>query len=286
MLKIALASSRAPIFSLSLLGPLILIPAFSTALLTLSIMVLPPHSSENVLLTDEYGFPTLIYQHCSFNNKVRNDLDSTPAIQIVAVMHITTLISLLWMAWGMKNENIAFNEARGIYVSICVDGIVMCSNMGLSMLVRYHSYVLGSAVVDFIFLQFMAPSLIVSMGNIILIVMPKFRSSGRPRLPVPSSINIESSQNFYISSLLSRFTGSSASFAEQMNIRRIAAVDGEQMTENSTSQTENATLTASSVSSFAEQVNTEDFPHTALVGDEQTIDTATSMTEAVTSLTQ
>ena len=192
MLNIALTSSREPIFSVSLLGPLILIPAFSIALLTASVVVQPPRATENVLLWDEYGFPTVMYHHCQLNNARRNDLNNTPVFQVAILMHVMCLILLFRMSWSAKNENIPFNEARGIFYSICVDAASFISSISLGFIFMYCSDQLDVEVVDLIFMVYMFPYLIVATGNLIFIVLPKFLPPERSLLPVPEIVGAES----------------------------------------------------------------------------------------------
>ena len=190
MLNIALSSSREPIYSLSLLGPLVVIPAVCIALLTVSVVVNPPRATENAVLKDEYGFTTVMYHYCQFNDKERNDVDNTPVLQIFVALHYTILMVLFRMAWHAKNVDIAFNEARGIYYSLCVDAISFCFAVVLGLLIHYKSDLLGIAVVDLIFVCYIEVAFAVALGNIIFIVLPKFSFSRRAT--VPEVVNADS----------------------------------------------------------------------------------------------
>jgi len=213
MLNIALSSSRAPIFSPSLLGPLILIPTLSITLLAVILVMQPPHINESVVVRDEYDFPTVMHKYCQLNDQERNDFVNTPVYQVLFLGHVSILITLLRMAWSAKNENIAFNEARGIYYSICVEAIVVGLFVFFSMLIHSFSDLLGVALIDLIMLSYLIPAFTICTSNIIFIVLPKFYSSQTNKMSpkVPEVVNPESR----IVSNVSVLTKNSVDFVEQ-----------------------------------------------------------------------
>jgi len=114
--------------------------------------------------------------------------------QVLALGHISILITLLRMSWNAKNENIAFNEARGIYYSTCVEAIVMGLFIFLGVLIQSFSDLMGVTLIDLIALLYLVPAFTGCTSNIIFIVLPKFYSSQTKELPpkIPEVVSPES----------------------------------------------------------------------------------------------